>query len=293
MPDAADRGRLYAVELEFLNPRVLLVPYGSVLFEQHTVDRHVNSAYRRLLAEVFLRVLRSVFVSKTYRHLRLGGITSRAGRIGQQHYVPVAEHLHVFDGVVIEAYHFGFTALSALELYEMQLIAVFFDEFYDVARINVYSRGVVAWMYAHEFVLKVLVDEYHDVLFLVGEQAERGYRAADEAHLFHEVFFRRECERTGVVGLAELLEINLLVFEAGDEIVFALFVIAYKEVFRYLPGMRQTALEHLVYGVDGFVLNYLILYFAVIEQLYDVFLCKCHLSFPFRQEQAASVIFCL
>ena len=45
LQDAADCSRLYAVQLELLDPRILLIPYGCVLFEQHTVGRHINRPY--------------------------------------------------------------------------------------------------------------------------------------------------------------------------------------------------------------------------------------------------------
>lgn len=76
-----------------------LISDAGVLFDQHTVNRHINSTYLRFIAKIV--PVRSVPVSKTYRHLRFGGITSRAGIIGQKHYVPEPELPHVFDRVIV------------------------------------------------------------------------------------------------------------------------------------------------------------------------------------------------
>ena len=85
---------------------MLFVPDARVLFDGNSVDRHIDSSYLRFFTHVFLNVFGPVSVSKTYRHLRLGGIASRAGIIGQQDYVPVSEFPHVFDSVIVKAYHF-------------------------------------------------------------------------------------------------------------------------------------------------------------------------------------------
>ena len=89
LPDAAYCCRFYTIKLESLYPRVFLISDGCILFEQHTVKRHINSSYLRFFAQIALGKLRSVSVSKTYRHLRPGGITSGAGVICQQHDVSV------------------------------------------------------------------------------------------------------------------------------------------------------------------------------------------------------------
>ena len=103
--DATHRRGLYAVKLKFLDPRILLISDRCIFFEQHTVNRHINGSYLRFLAEIIPGIFRSVSVSKTYRHLRLGGITSGAGIIGQQNDVFVAEHLHICNCVVVQSYH--------------------------------------------------------------------------------------------------------------------------------------------------------------------------------------------
>ena len=105
LPDAADCSRLYTVEFKLFDPRILLISYGRVLFEQHPVSRHVNSTYLRFFTKISLSIFRSVSVGKTYRHLRPGGIASGAGIIGQQNDVFVAEHLHICNCVVVQSYH--------------------------------------------------------------------------------------------------------------------------------------------------------------------------------------------
>ena len=105
LPYAADRSGFYAVELELRYPRIFLISDSRILFKQHTVNRHINNSYLRFLAEIPFGIFRSVSVSKTYRHLRPGGIASGAGVISQQHDVLVAEHRHVFDCVVVQSYH--------------------------------------------------------------------------------------------------------------------------------------------------------------------------------------------
>ena len=120
LPDAADCSRLYTVEFKLFDPWILLISYGRILFEQYSVSRHVNSSYLRFLTKIPLSVLSSVSVSKTYRHLRLGGIASGAGIIGQQNYVPVAELCHVFYSIVVESDH-NFTKCSSLPCFLMSL----------------------------------------------------------------------------------------------------------------------------------------------------------------------------
>ena len=105
LPYAADRSRFYAVEFKLFHPRIFLISDSSILLDQHTVSRNVNSPYLRFLTEIALGVFRSVSVGKTYRHLRPGGIASGAGVISQQHDVLVSEHRHIFDCVVVQPYH--------------------------------------------------------------------------------------------------------------------------------------------------------------------------------------------
>ena len=45
LQDAAHSGRLYPIQLEFLNPGILFVSDSCVFFEQHAMGRHVNSTY--------------------------------------------------------------------------------------------------------------------------------------------------------------------------------------------------------------------------------------------------------
>ena len=105
LPDAAYRSRFYPVEFKLLYPRIFLISDSRILFKQHTVNRHINNSYLRFLAEIPFGIFRSVSVSKTYRHLRPGGIASGAGIIGQQNDVFVAEHLHICNCVVVQSYH--------------------------------------------------------------------------------------------------------------------------------------------------------------------------------------------
>ena len=105
LPDAAPGCRRYAIKFKLLYPRIYLISDGCVLLKQHPVNRHVNSPYLRFLTKITLGVIRPVSVSKTYRHLRSGGIASCAGVIGQQHDVLVSEHRHIFDCVVVQPYH--------------------------------------------------------------------------------------------------------------------------------------------------------------------------------------------
>ncbi len=105
LPDAADCSRLYTIKLKFLDPRIFLISDGRVFFEQHTVDRYINSSDLRFLAKIVPGIFRSVSVGKTYRHLRLGGITSGTSIVGQKHDVFVTEHFHIFDCVVVQPYH--------------------------------------------------------------------------------------------------------------------------------------------------------------------------------------------
>ncbi len=41
LPYAADRGWFYAVKLELLDPRILLISDRCIFFEQHTVNRYI------------------------------------------------------------------------------------------------------------------------------------------------------------------------------------------------------------------------------------------------------------
>ena len=104
-PYAAYCSGLNAIELKLLYPRILFVSDRCVILEQDPVKWHVNSAYLRFLTEIALSILRSVSVGKTHRHLRFGGIASGARGVGQENDIPVAEHIHVFDSVVVESYH--------------------------------------------------------------------------------------------------------------------------------------------------------------------------------------------
>lgn len=105
LPYAADRGRFYAVQLETFKPRMFFVPYTRILFDHHTVQRHVDRADLRFLTKIAFRVFRSVSVGKTYRHLRPGGIASGARVVSQKNYVSVTETGHVFDCAVAESDH--------------------------------------------------------------------------------------------------------------------------------------------------------------------------------------------
>jgi len=42
---ATDRCRLYAVEFKLFDPWVFLISYDCILFQQHPVNRHINSPY--------------------------------------------------------------------------------------------------------------------------------------------------------------------------------------------------------------------------------------------------------
>ena len=118
LPDAAYSSRLYAIKLKFLYPRIFLISDGRVFLEQHTVNRHINGAYLRFLAEIIPGIFRSVSVSKTYRHLRLGGITSGPGIIGHKNNVFVTEHCHICYCIVIQPYH-SFTKWSSFPCFLM------------------------------------------------------------------------------------------------------------------------------------------------------------------------------
>ena len=120
LPDTADCSRLYSIEFKFFDPWIFLISYDSILFQQNSMQRHVNRPYLRLFPKIALGILRPVSVGKTYRHLRLGGITSGAGIIGQQNYVPVAELCHVFYSIVVESDH-SFTKCNSLPCFLMSL----------------------------------------------------------------------------------------------------------------------------------------------------------------------------
>ena len=102
---AADRCRLYAVQLKLLDPRIFLISDGRILFKQDAVQRNIDCPYLRFFPEIIIRILRSVSVGKTYRHLRLGGIASGARIICQKHNVFVSQAPHIFDSIVIKANH--------------------------------------------------------------------------------------------------------------------------------------------------------------------------------------------
>lgn len=118
LPDTAYRSRFYAVEFKLLYPRIFFISDGRVLFEKHAVNRHVNSPYLRFLPDVALGILRSVSAGKTYRHLRLGGITSGPGIIGHKNNVFVTEHCHICYCIVIQPYH-SFTKWSSFPCFLM------------------------------------------------------------------------------------------------------------------------------------------------------------------------------
>ena len=117
---AADRCRLYAVEFKLFDPWVFLISYDCILFQQHPVNRHINSSYLRLFAKIVFSILRTVPIGKTYRYLRLGGIASCARVISQQHDVFVAEHRHICNCIVVKSYH-NFTKCSSLPCFLMSL----------------------------------------------------------------------------------------------------------------------------------------------------------------------------
>ena len=52
LPHAADGGRFYAIELELFYPGVFFIPDGSVLLKHDSVERHINRAYLRFLAQI-------------------------------------------------------------------------------------------------------------------------------------------------------------------------------------------------------------------------------------------------
>ena len=105
LPNAADRRGLYPVQLKLLYPGMPLISDARVLFEKHPMQRHINSSYLRFFTQISFGELRAVFAGKTYRHLRFGGITSRAGIVGKQDDVPEAQAGHVFYCCIIEPYH--------------------------------------------------------------------------------------------------------------------------------------------------------------------------------------------
>ena len=117
---AADRCRLYAVEFKLFDPRVLLISDGCILFQQHSVNRHINSPYLRLFTKIVSGILRTIPIGKTYRYLRLGGVASRARIICQQHNVFVSEHRHICNCVIVKSYH-NLTKCSSLPCFLMSL----------------------------------------------------------------------------------------------------------------------------------------------------------------------------
>ena len=105
LPDTAYSGRLYPIQLKFLDPRILFISDGRIFLEKHTVNRYINCSDLRFLAKIVRGILRSVSVGKTYRHLRLGGIASRTCVVSQKHDVFVSEHFHICYCVVVQPYH--------------------------------------------------------------------------------------------------------------------------------------------------------------------------------------------
>ena len=69
------------------------------------MERHINRTYLGFLAQIIRGVLLRVFVSKTYRHLRLGGIASGSGVVSQQNDVFEPETPHIFNSIVVQSYH--------------------------------------------------------------------------------------------------------------------------------------------------------------------------------------------
>ena len=118
LPDTAYSGRLYPIQLKFLDPRILFISDGRIFLEKHTVNRYINCSDLRFLAKIVRGILRSVSVGKTYRHLRLGGIASGPGIIGQQNYILITEHRHICYCVVVQPYH-SFTKCSSLPCFFM------------------------------------------------------------------------------------------------------------------------------------------------------------------------------
>ena len=152
----------------------------------------------------------------------------------------------------------------------MHFVAVFLDELYDVARAHVYSRGVVAWVDSHSFVLEVLVEEEYNRLILVIQEAKRCYGASIESELVHQIVFRREGQRACTLLILELFEVHLLVLKTSDQIIFLFLVIANEEVLGDLLRMWKIAFEHLINCEHSLVFYNLILNLIVVQQFYNV-----------------------
>ena len=63
------------------------------------------------------------------------------------------------------------------------------------------------------------------------EQSERGYGAGQKIQLFHKLLFTGKGKRTGVVFLPEFFQIHPLVTLDGNQVIIALFIVPYEQVF--------------------------------------------------------------
>lgn len=105
LPYAAYCCRLDPVQLEFFYPGILFIPDTRLTAEFDSVQRDINRTDLRLLAQIPFFIKGRIFVSKTYRHLRFGGVTSRSCVIGQQDNIPEAKTPHVFNCRIVKFYH--------------------------------------------------------------------------------------------------------------------------------------------------------------------------------------------
>lgn len=121
-----------------------------------------------------------------------------------------------------------------LELYDIDLGAVFFEQFDEVFGTEPNGGGIVIGVGTNHLgggVYKMFVEIKLNDALLVVKEAEWRDGARREVENFFHVFGRGETKVAGALLFLELFEVDALFVEYSDEIIVALFVVADEEIF--------------------------------------------------------------
>lgn len=121
-----------------------------------------------------------------------------------------------------------------LELYDIDLGAVFFEQFDEVFGVEPNGGCVVVGVGANHLgggVYEMFVEVKFDETLLVVKKAKWRDGARRKVENFFHVFGGSETKVTGALLFLELFEIDALFVEHSDEVIVALLVVADEEIF--------------------------------------------------------------
>lgn len=129
-----------------------------------------------------------------------------------------------------------------LELYDIDLSAMLFEQFDEVFGAEPNGGGVVVGVGANHLgggVYEMFVEIKLNEALLVVKKAKWRDGARREVEDFFHVFSGSETKVAGALLFLELFEVDALFVEHGDEIIVALLVVADEEIFSASIGIKD------------------------------------------------------